>query len=201
MDLRTRPAAIVTGSLAAVGLTWAWWILDPTAPAGAFWPVLTTGVLAANIPLTLRFPRAKRAVVVAFQAWLLNPLVRLLFRVGFVPFGYALLETTGRRSGLPRQVPVGNGVDGEVFWVIAEFGAQAGYVRNIAADPRVRVQLRSGLRFIWRTGTATLLPDDDPLARQRQICRWHPLRTLNAIVVRTLGTDLRTVRIDLDPPR
>lgn len=199
MDLFSRHLAVITGSVAAIVLTWAWWFLDPTAPASPFWTWVTTAVLAANIPLTMRFPGIKRAAVVTFQAWLLNPAVRLLFRIGFVPFGYALMETTGRRSGQPRRVPVGNGLDGEVFWVIAEYGHAAGYVRNIAADPHVRVQLRQGWRFVWRTGTATILTDDDPLARQRRICRWRPLRTLNAIVVRTLGTDLLTVRIDLDP--
>ena len=45
----------------------------------------------------------------------------------------------------------------------------------------------------WRTGTAHALPDDDPLERQRS------LSALNARVVRLMGTDLMTVRIDLDP--
>jgi hypothetical protein len=36
------------------------------------------------------------------------------------------------------------------------------------------------------------MPDDDPRARQRS------MRKLNAAVVRAIGTDLLTVRIDLD---
>jgi hypothetical protein len=43
-----------------------------------------------------------------------------------------------------------------------------------------------------------VLPNDDPLQRQRLICRWRPWM-VNAVAVRTLGTDLLTVRIDLDP--
>ena len=39
--------------------------------------------------------------------------------------------------------------------------------------------------------------DDDPLARQRHIIAWHPLRALNAINVRVLGADLLTVHVQL----
>ncbi|MBD0322937.1 MAG: nitroreductase family deazaflavin-dependent oxidoreductase, partial [Aldersonia sp.] len=195
--MRRRRRAVVTGSVAAIGLGWCWWLLDPTAPATPVWPATLTVLLVANVPLTLAHPTGKRALVVTFQRWVLNPLVRILFRIGFVPFGYALLETVGRRSGSPRQVPIGNGLDGEVFWVIAEHGTAAGYVRNLVAEPRVRVKYRQGLRFRWRAGTARVLPDDDALHRQRRICRWRPLRSLNAIMVRTLGTEPTTVRIDL----
>ena len=70
-------------------------------------------------------------------------------------------------------------------------------MRNIQHDPRVRVRLRIGLRYRWVSGVATLLPDDDPLARQRRIIRWHPLRAFNAINVRVLGADLLTVHVRL----
>jgi hypothetical protein len=49
-------------------------------------------------------------------------------------------------------------------------------------------------------GSAEVLADDDALARQRDIIRWHPLRALNAIKVRVLGADLLTVRVRLDMP-
>ncbi len=87
---------------------------------------------------------------------------------------------------------MGNGLDGDTFWIVAEHGRRAGYVRNIEADPRVRI--RVGGR--WRTGRATVMPDDDPRRRQREI----GLR-FNATVVRAMGTDLLTVRVDLDPIR
>lgn len=95
--------------------------------------------------------------------------------------------------------PVGNGRQGDSFWIIAEHGHRAGYVRNIAKDPRVRVRLRVGWRYRWVPGVATVLLDDDPLARQRHLIRWHPLRALNAINVRLLGADLLTVRVQLHP--
>ncbi|MFE0422348.1 nitroreductase/quinone reductase family protein, partial [Streptomyces sp. NPDC058953] len=102
-----------------------------------------------------------------------------------------------------RATPVGNGRQGNTFWVVAEHGRRAGYVRNIEKNPQVRVRLRQGWHFVWKDGTAHLLPDDDPYARQRQLGRYHPLRALNAVVVRVMGTtELLTVRIDLhDIPR
>jgi deazaflavin-dependent oxidoreductase (nitroreductase family) len=131
----------------------------------------------------------KREAVTAFQTRLLNPLVRRAIGRGWAPPGYAILETTGRRSGAPRRTPVGDGLRGDAFWIVAEYGRRAGYVRNIEANPRVRVF--TGRR--WRTGTAHVLPDDDPRERQRDLPR------LNALLVRAVGTDLLTIRIDLDP--
>ena len=124
----------------------------------------------------------------AFQKRVLNPVVKALVRRGLAG-GWAILETTGRKSGERRETPVGNGLHGETFWVIAEFGRRAAYVKNIEASPAVRVCVRGR----WRAGTATLLPDDDPRARQRTLPR------LNALAVRAAGTDLLTIRVDLDP--
>src|SRR3954449_6118753 len=90
---------------------------------------------------------------------LLNPVMVRLLEAGVVPRGWALLETTGRRSGEPRRVPVGNGLRGGEFWIVAEHGRHAHYVRNIERDPRVRVGRR------WHAGTAHLLDGDDPRAR------------------------------------
>jgi deazaflavin-dependent oxidoreductase (nitroreductase family) len=47
-------------------------------------------------------------------------------RAGAAPRAFALLETTGRRTGLARHTPVGNGVDGDTFWLVAAHGPQAG---------------------------------------------------------------------------
>ena len=131
---------------------------------------------------------SKRRFTTALSRYLVNPVVKLAVRLRLVR-GWAILETRGRKSGKPRQTPVGNGLSEDTFWIVAEHGAKAGYVRNIAADPRVRVFVNGR----WRTGTAQALPGDDPLERQRS------LSALNARVVRLMGTDLMTVRIDLDP--
>jgi deazaflavin-dependent oxidoreductase (nitroreductase family) len=129
----------------------------------------------------------KRQLATAFAKYVVNPWVRLALASGLVR-GWALLETIGRKTGEPRRTPVGNGLEGDTFWIVAEHGRRAAYVRNIMANPRVRVRI--GRR--WRTGTAHLMPDDDPRTRQRS------MRKLNAAVVRALGTDLLTIRIDLD---
>jgi deazaflavin-dependent oxidoreductase (nitroreductase family) len=132
----------------------------------------------------------KRRFVTALQVHVLNPPVRALAARGLAP-SVALLETTGRRSGEPRRTPVTNGLQRgtNTFWLVAEHGRKAAYVRNIQAEPRVRVRI--GRR--WRTGLAHVLDDDDPIARQRTLPR------LNSVAVRALGSQLVSVRIDLDP--
>jgi deazaflavin-dependent oxidoreductase (nitroreductase family) len=142
------------------------------------------------------------------QNRVVNPLVRALVVRGLGPPTYALLETTGRRSGRPRWVPVANGLQGETFWLIAALGERAQYVRNLEADPRVRVKarparLRDGLRMNWRTGVAHPMPDDDPYQRHRQLGRGRPGYRLDGILLRRLaareGRSMLTVRIDLEP--
>ena len=161
-------------------------------------PLAQTGVYLANLVVTWRSRPIKVIIVRNVQRWLVNPLVRTLFAVDFNPLGLAILETRGRVTGRPRRTPVGNGRSGDTYWIVAEHGWCAGYVRNIARDPRVRVRLRIGWRYRWVAGAAEILPDDDPLARQRRIVRRHPLRALNAMNLRVLGADLFTVRIALD---
>src|SRR5438874_11253228 len=140
----------------------------------------------------------KHRIVHLLQKYFLNPPIKILFAIGIVPPGYALLETIGRKTGKPRRTPVGNGRVGNQFWLVAEHGSKAGYVRNIASNPRVRLKLRNGLRTRWHTGTAHLLPDDDPRELQRLLASHVPGSASNARVVRLLGTELLTVRINLD---
>jgi len=140
----------------------------------------------------------KHRVVHFLQKYLFNPPIKVLFAIGLVPPGYALLETTGRKTGKPRRTPVGNGLVGGQFWVVAEHGQKASYVRNIVGNPSVRLKLRDGLRARWYTGTAHLLSDDDPRERQHWLANQLPSSTSNAAVVRFFGTQLLTVRIDLD---
>jgi deazaflavin-dependent oxidoreductase (nitroreductase family) len=141
----------------------------------------------------------KQRIVHTLQKYLFNPPIKLLFAMGLVVPGYALLETIGRKTGKPRRTPVGNGRVGGQFWIVAEHGMNAGYIRNIAHNPRVRLKLRDGLRARWYTGTAHLLPDDEPRERQRWLAAQLPSSARNAAAVRLFGTQLLPVRIDLDP--
>jgi deazaflavin-dependent oxidoreductase (nitroreductase family) len=139
----------------------------------------------------------KHRIVHTLQKYLLNPPIKLALTIGMPLPGYALLETKGRKTGKPRRTPVGYGRVGNQFWLVAEHGMQAGYVRNIERDPRVRMKLREGFRTRWYTGTAHLLSDDDPRDRQRWLARQLPSSAANARAVRLFGTQLLSIRIDL----
>lgn len=127
-----------------------------------------------------RYHDLKHRAVTLFQRHVVNPVSRRL------P-GQVLLETTGRTSGEPRRTPVGGSRHGDEFWLVSEFGELSQYVRNLQADPRVRVRIKGR----WHAGVAHLLPDDDARARLRT------LPTYNSAVVRAMGTNLLTVRVDL----
>lgn len=142
----------------------------------------------ADADPTSRSDRKRRRVRL-IQRYLLNPPMKLATWAGLIP-GQVLIETTGRRSGRRRRTVVGMHVDGGTGWVVAEHGRQAGYVRNIEATPDVRV--RSGRR--WRAARAEIVPDDDARARLDRFGR-----ASHAAAVRRFGTDLTTLRFDLDP--
>jgi deazaflavin-dependent oxidoreductase (nitroreductase family) len=119
-------------------------------------------------------------ITTLFQKTVMNPMMRRL------PI-QTVLETTGRKSGQPRQTPLGGKRDGDEFWFVSEFGEKSQYVQNIKANPNVRVRL--GGR--WHNGTAHLVPDDDPHERLRSLPQF------NSFGVRTFGTNLLSVRVDL----
>jgi deazaflavin-dependent oxidoreductase (nitroreductase family) len=132
----------------------------------------------------------KRRASTFFTARVLNPVVRAAVRLGLPLPVVVILETRGRKSGQPRQIPVGKTLDGDTLWIVAEHGRKASYIRNIESEPRVRV--RVGRR--WRAGVATVLHDDDWRERQRRLPN-----KLNSALVRAVGTEHVTVRVDLDP--
>jgi deazaflavin-dependent oxidoreductase (nitroreductase family) len=79
-------------------------------------------------------------------------------------------------------------VVGNAFWMVSEHGEHSHYVLNIKANPAVRVRIRG----TWRSGTAHLLPGDDVRERLRN------LPGVNSALVRLMGSDLLTIRVDLD---
>ena len=122
----------------------------------------------------------KRQLVHRVQRLVVNPVGRQL--------PVTMLETIGRKSGQPRHTAVGGKVIDNQFWMVSEHGEHSDYVHNIKVNPAVRVRIGGQ----WRNGTAHLLPDDDPRQRLRSLPR------LNSAAVVTMGTDLLTVRVDLD---
>jgi deazaflavin-dependent oxidoreductase (nitroreductase family) len=127
------------------------------------------------------------------QKYLLNPPIKLALALSLPLPGYALPETRGRKTGKLRRTPVGDGRIGNQFWLVAEHGMNAGYVRNVERDPRVRLKLREGLRYRWYAGTAHLLSDDDPCERQRWLASQLPSSAGNARAVRLFGTQLLSI--------
>jgi deazaflavin-dependent oxidoreductase (nitroreductase family) len=137
----------------------------------------------------------KQRLLRPVERYLVNPIIRALLRLGLAPRAFALVETTGRRTGKQRLTPVGNGLDGETFWIIAEHGQRCAYVQNLLANPRVRVKIGRE----WRAGTAALVPNDDGIERRHALDRRNGLvGRLDGIAFRAAATDVCTVRIDLD---
>ncbi|MEY2588527.1 MAG: hypothetical protein QOJ67_511 [Acidimicrobiaceae bacterium] len=194
--LARRSPRLLGASLIVAAPGWLIWELTGRHSVAS--PLGTSVVLAVNVAATKLFPDLKLRGVRLLQRYVVNPLIRVLLMLGFLPLGIALLETTGRHSGKPRRTPVGEGRVDDSFWILAEHGRDANYVRNLLANPHVRIRIRRGLRSQWRDGVAHVLENDDPYARQRQLCSWHPLRAFNAAVVRVMATNLTTVRIDLE---
>ena len=137
-----------------------------------------------------RFDRLQRSVI--------NPLDKLAFALRIPPPGDALLETIGRRTARPRITPVCDGTEGDTFWIVAQHGRSADYIRNIEANPRVRVK-GSLSRTGWRSGTAHILDDDDPVERVRILSHSNRWRRLCLQASGAITTSPLSVRIDLDP--
>ena len=141
---------------------------------------------------------ARGRLIDRLQRSLVNPLDRLAFALRLPPLGDALLETAGRRTGRRRVTPVCDGLDGDTFWIVAQHGRGSDYVRNIEANPRVRV--KSSLSHTgWRTGTAHILADDDAVERVRILSSGNRWRRLCLQASGAIATNPLTVRINLGP--
>lgn len=130
------------------------------------------------IPTALRRPQAG--------------LVRLLRYYFARAPGWVLLTTTGRKTGLPREVLLPCERSSEAVIVISTYGWRSHWIRNLARDPRVR--LTCGGWVI--TGRAEVIED---LEEKRAIISANPFFppapfALVHVVLRTL---LRPVLIGL----
>ena len=117
----------------------------------------------------------------AFQKYVANPLMRRN------PF-QTLLETTGA-SRASR---------GAHRWVAARWATSSGSSpssatsRSTSRTSRPIPQVRVRLKGRWHKGIAHLVPDDDPHERLRSLPQF------NSFGVRTFGTNLLTIRVDLE---
>lgn len=103
---------------------------------------------------------------------------------GILPW-WVLLETTGRRSRHPHRVPLATGpYEPDGMWLVAVHGRHAAWVRNLEAQPAVR--MRVGGR--WRAGSATVHPFDPQIVtRFNRYARGGPA---------LMGMDPLLVRVD-----
>jgi deazaflavin-dependent oxidoreductase (nitroreductase family) len=167
------------------GGAWSWLLAGPLVVIG--------GLTVAAAVLAGHDPGHKRRLVRAVEKYVANPPTKAALRLG-LPMPLVLLETTGRQTGKARRTPVMNGVIGDELWIVAEHGRRAAYVRNLIANPRVRV--KSGRQ--WREGRAEVLDEDEPFARVGWIAeRLGRSKKAELVVTRVFCVDPVTVRVDL----
>jgi deazaflavin-dependent oxidoreductase (nitroreductase family) len=124
--------------------------------------------------------------------YLANPTVALLGRLGIRTTFATDLETTGRKSGECRRVPVSANFDETGAWVISQHGRRSGWALNITADPKVLIRQRNR----WRAGVARFEPDDDPAVRASTFATSRLLAPVVRATFRALQSDPISVRID-----
>ena len=102
---------------------------------------------------------------------------------------FLYLTTTGRRSGMPREIEIWfTRVDGR-YYVIAEHGARAQWVRNIRAESRVRVRVgEAAVAAAAQVRDPTAKPDlqaavQGLFPREERLGRWPHLRELGTVPV------------------
>lgn len=128
--------------------------------------------------------------------FLANPIALALNRVGVNITLATELQTTGRKTGTLRRVPVAARFDDTGAWVISQHGRRSGWGANIGANPQVRIRHRAQ----WRSGTATFQPNDDVNARARSFATHPAFAALTAATFRALQSAPISVRITFDEP-
>jgi deazaflavin-dependent oxidoreductase (nitroreductase family) len=137
----------------------------PTAPAAppAFPPLPPPPASAASGVTSGR----SRAMFKTLDRWFAVPVHRagLAAWLGTPLSGcQLLLTTTGRRSGLRRDTPLGYFVAEGAAWVLAGYGASTHWYRNLLADPAVEVLMPARAPFHARAEEIL-----DPVVRGRII--------------------------------
>lgn len=113
-----------------------------------------------------------------------NPLTRPL--AGYVPW-LVLVETTGRHTGVKRRTPLtDSSLEGSVLTVLAVYGDSAAFVKNVRANPSVRVKRRGR----WIDGRADVVEASPEAVAQ--------LGLYARRVLMRIGSDPKVVRVTAD---
>ncbi len=114
----------------------------------------------------------------------INPLTRPL--AGYAPW-WVVIESTGRRTGTARRTPLANApLKGSVLSVLSVYGDSAAFVKNIRANPRVRVKRRGR----WLDGSAEVVDASPQAVADLGLYARH-------VLIR-IGSDPKIVRIAID---
>lgn len=105
--------------------------------------------------------------------------------------GVCHLQTTGRTSGRPRTIEIWFGTDGERIYLLAGGRHRAHWVRNLVADPGVRVRI--GGQTL--SGTARVIEGEprEQLARELLGAKyqgWSPGRALSSWAAGSLPVEI-----------
>ncbi len=112
----------------------------------------------------------------------------LLYRMGLGPVigrKIMILTTTGRKSGLPRRTAIEYNVHNGRKFIMAGWGGQSDWYKNLAADPRVTIQTADGAE----SAIAHRLTEDEELIDAYRFVENNPamqvwMKLLNAEITR-----------------
>jgi len=85
--------------------------------------------------------------------------------IAFADEPFAYVSTTGRVSGLPREIEIWFALEGDTIYLLAETGDRAHWVRNLRRDARARVRIAD----LTLEGRARFIDDPAEDARARDL--------------------------------
>ncbi len=128
--------------------------------------------------------------------WRLMRLPRIWYKIGLgsvVGRIFLILTTTGRKTGLPRETPLQYEEVDDAIYVASARGMDADWVRNIAANPHITVQVGA-----WHfEGTAEIVADPARIADFLQLRLESRPRMMGAML-RAEGLPPNPTRADLE---
>jgi deazaflavin-dependent oxidoreductase (nitroreductase family) len=79
---------------------------------------------------------------------------------------FAYVTTAGRRTGRPHTIEIWFGVDGGRVYLLSGGGERSDWVRNLVADPRVRLRIRDRQ---WHAEARVVVEDPEEEAMARRL--------------------------------